>query len=161
MIISKGTKISSFTIFEVTMVLAIMSVLILIITLSTNRFNEQLKISNDIKSELNAFQLLRANLSKDFYHADQVRLKNGELILTKELGEIKYTINDGFLSQVRGNETISLNILVTDIFETSLKEVPVYHIIIPWKNEELDLSFYYKPSVDLAINTFFEEYNER
>ena len=66
------------------MVLAIMSVLILIITLSTNRFNEQLKVSNDIKSELNSFQLIRANLAQDFYHASAVKLENGELILTKK-----------------------------------------------------------------------------
>ncbi len=159
--ISAKSKIASFTIFEVTMVLAIMSVLILIITLSNNRFNEQLKVANEIKRELNTFKLIRSNISQDFYHSNNARLENEELILTKGIYEVRYKIIDGFLSQIRSSETISLGVQASEIFESTLNDVPVYHIVIPWKDDEIDLAFYYKPSVDLAINAFFEDYNEQ
>lgn len=149
-------SIPSFTIFEVTMVLAIMSILVMIVSTSINRFNEQLKVVDDIKAELNYFHVVRANIWKDLYLADSISMVNNQLIISQ--GDIKqgYKIEEGLLYRKNNSDWFNLAIEATSIFKSTEENTPVFHIVFPWKSNEIDLEYYYKPSIDRSVNAYFD-----
>ncbi|MDG1332923.1 MAG: hypothetical protein P8P74_11385, partial [Crocinitomicaceae bacterium] len=90
----KEEHIDAFTIFEVTVVLAIMGVLIGLIATSVNRFNEQLKMTGDINQELNEWFAFRSNLWSELYACDSIQSVDQELTLFAQNRVIKYKLED-------------------------------------------------------------------
>ena len=95
--IEGGVRVHSFTIFEVTVVLAILSVLITIVSVSINRFNEQMKITSTIQEELNTFYAFRSNLWHEFYRADSIQLNENEVHIYSKNHLICYKKQADFL----------------------------------------------------------------
>lgn len=138
------------------MVLAIMGILLLIVSTSINRFNEQLKISDDIKSELNHFSAIRASIWKDFYFADSISLKKNQLIISHSNSVKSYKVDEGFLFRKSNNDWTNLSVEASSIYKSADEGIPVFHIVFPWKSNKIDLEFYYKPSIELSVNAYFD-----
>jgi type II secretory pathway pseudopilin PulG len=150
-------RIDAFTIFEVTVVMAIMSVIISIISLSFNRFHEQLKVAQNISSELNEFRMIRSTLWKDFTSADSIRFASEELIVYRNTSAIKYQAIDERLHRDHTGEWQDLNIGVESIYVDSTNGMQNYHINFLWKGEEMDWHFLDQPSLAMRINNHFNE----
>ena len=154
---NKQNKVSAFTIFEVTVVLAIMSVLITIVSASMNRFNEQLKISTLVHEELNHWRSIRSVIWNDFYYADSIQLQTGELAIYTAKSEVKYKVQDEHLYRLNTLEWIDLDVEAETIFEEEKSNASVFHILFPWKGESMDLSYHYQPGIDLKMNDYFDK----
>lgn len=149
-------SIAAFTIFEVTVVLAIMSVLITIISYSLNRFNEQLKFTSDINQELNEWRAVRASIWKEFYTTDSIQCVNGELHLFSGDRIVDYKIVEESLHRRHGTDWTDLKMDAEAIYEEKKEASSIFHIDFLWKQEVMALSYYYKPAVDLQINDYFD-----
>ena len=95
-------KIKAFSLFEVTVALAILSILLTIITVALNRFNEQIKLSSDVHQELNNFYIVRSNLWRELYESDSMFCSNDELKIFNKTQEIDYFIEDESLFRKLG-----------------------------------------------------------
>ena len=151
--------VPAFTIFEVTVVLAIMSVLITIISTSVNRFNEQLKVSTDVHTELNHWRSVRSVIWNDFYMADSIQCEMGELTLFTDGSAINYKVQDDYLHRKTSNEWLNLNVEAESIYKEEKNEAVTFHMLFPWKGEPMDLSYHYQTAVDMKINNYFDRLN--
>jgi hypothetical protein len=137
--------------------MAIMSVIIAIISISFNRFNEQFKIAQDISAELNQFRLVRSTLWKDFTTADSIAFNDDQIKIYKDNKLIQYQETDESLHRNHTGDWQDLNVEVESVFVDSLLGLKKYHINFLWKGEEMDWSFLDKPSLAVQINTYFKE----
>jgi len=94
-----ANNIAAFTLFEVTMVLAIMGILVSIIAITLNRFNEQLKNSTQVQAELNDWYLFRSNLWRELYQSDSLKLDKDILAIYNSSDSILYTIENDTLKR--------------------------------------------------------------
>lgn len=150
-------RISAFTIFEVTVVLAVMSVLISIIAASLNRFNEQLKMTSDIRIELNQWYAVRSVIWKDFYAADSVEMVASEMHIHTANGLRTYRISEGILERNAGDAWISMHMETEELYIDTLSSAEVCHMGFVWKEKPMDLRFAFQPGVDVQINRYFEQ----
>lgn len=156
--IEPGTyRVSAFTIFEVTIVLAVMSTLISIIAVSLNRFNEQLKMSSDIRIELNEWYAVRSVIWKDFYAADSVEMVANEMHIHTADGLRSYRISEGILERSNGAAWISMRMETEELYIDTLRSAEVCHMGFMWKEKPMDLRFAFQPGVDVRINRYFEQ----
>lgn len=156
----KRTKIgyvNAFTIFEVTVVLAILGVLITIISVSLNRFNEQLKINNEIHEELNHWMLVRANLWREYYDADSLQLISNQVIIYQPDREIFYKEEDEHLMRKEGsNEWQSMKVELESIVSEEIEGKTFIIFSFSLKNEVMELKYYCKKNKKNSVNTYFE-----
>ena len=147
--------IEAFTIFEVTVVLAIMGVLIGIIAASANRFQEQLKMTSDINQELNEWFAFRANLWNELYQCDSIQQQNQELYLFSNHRLIKYKLDGDEVLRSSNNEWQATKIHAESIRLEQIEESK--HVIFDflWKGENMTLNYYFEPDIKSRINAHF------
>lgn len=151
-------RIPAFTVFEVTVVIAIMSVLITIISASLNRFNEQLKISQDISEEMNEWRMIRSTLWKDCYLADSMDFENGIISCYNGLNHIEYKSMDDQLYRARNANWEKLNMAVEDLRVESKDSVNyTYCIDFKWKGEPMYWRYHFASGIDQRINNYFNQ----
>lgn len=148
-------RIQAFTIMEVTMVLAIMSVLISIVFVALNRFNEQLKVANEISQELNDWRMVRSTIWKDFYEADSIQCQDNLLTIYSKGKILIYSIKKEQLHRQNNGVKVNLKFEVASIHEKMEDEHRTFYIEFVWKGELMTLSYLYNPSIDLEINNYF------
>ncbi len=149
--------IPGFTILEVTVVLAIMSVLITIITGSVNRFNEQLKVSGEIHQELNHWYAFRSSLWKELYLADSVLQKEQSIFIYNDQKEIRYRMeNDVLMRSVNEANWTSVKIGVESLKLEKKEEGTFVIFDVLWKGEAMRINYYFKPDLKTEINSYFE-----
>ncbi len=153
-------SLPAFTIFEVTVVLAIMSVLIAIISLSLNRFSEQLHLSAKLSSEMNAFRALRSELWREFYFADSIHQQESEIELFEGKQAHKYRIIDERLHHFVNGDWMDLKLEMESIHQEESEDAVLYHLDFIWKGEAMHLDYHFKPGRDKQINTYFDQLNE-
>lgn len=156
----KRNRIDAFTIFEVTVVLAIMSVLIGIISFSLNRFNEQLHNSSKISAEMNEFRAIRSEIWREFYFADSITEKNGELSIYMKDQTAVYKIADGRLYRSTGNDWKDLNLEMEAIHSEPREDATVYHLDILWKGDVMHMDYHFQHGIDKKINEYFKRLND-
>ena len=149
-------NILHFTIFEVTTVLAIMSILISIIYVALSRFNEQLKVANDITAEMNNWRMVRSTIWKDFYQADSIQCHENNLTIFTQGNQLEYKIVDDHLHRNKNGADVTLGFEVESIYEKREGDISTFYMDFPWKNEIMTLSYAYNPAIDLEINNYFE-----
>lgn len=71
-----------------------MGVLIGLIAVSVNRFNEQLKMTGDVNQELNEWFAFRSNLWSELYTCDSITTQEGELLMYINGKTIKYKLDE-------------------------------------------------------------------
>lgn len=150
-------KIAAFTIFEITVVLAIMSILITIITISLNRFNEQIKSSSEIHEELNAFYIVRSSIWKELYESDSLFCEKNNLLIYQPQRIIEYFVDDEILYRKTDQITTDLKIPVTQIIETEKSGIKKIEISFLWKGEIMKLSYLNNIRPDVKINHYFDD----
>lgn len=152
----KRAHIDAFTIFEVTVVVAIMGILITIISSTLNRFNEQLKFSNDVHQELNEWFAFRSNLWKELYTADSIRQTGKEIEFFLEDRVVKYKAEDEQLLRFQSGQWKETPMLVERI--GVLRDEEEVNVIFDflWKGQVMTLDYYYKPDIKNEINSYFD-----
>jgi len=155
MIKSQKNSIPAFTIFEVTTVLAIMSLLISIIYVALSRFNEQLKMANDVATEMNDWRMVRSTIWKDFYQVDSIQYQENNLTIFAQENQLEYKIVDDYLHRIKNGTDVELGFEVESIYEKRENDISTFYMDFPWKNEVMSLSYTYSPAIDLEINNYF------
>ena len=151
----KKQHIDAFTIFEVTVVLAIMGVLIGLIASSVNRFNDQLKMTDDINQELNDWFAFRSNLWSELYACDSIQSNGNELLLFADQKIIKYRLDDEDLMRSSGNDWMPTKTKAESIRLEKEEEHTTVIFDFKWKGELMTLSYYFQPAVNNKINDYF------
>jgi len=157
--------IDAFTIFEVTVVLAIMGILIGLIATSVNRFNEQLKMTSDINQELSEWFAFRSNLWSELYACDSIQSNGNELLLFSDQRTIKYRLDGEEVMRSTGKDWLPTKTKAESIRleqEETVKgsRVSSQTTVIfdfKWKGEPMTLSYYFEPAVDDKINNYFAQ----
>lgn len=140
-----------------TVVLAVMSVLISIIAASLNRFNEQLKMAGDIRTELNQWYAVRSVIWKDFYAADSVQMEANEMHIYTATGLTSYRISEGILERGKDLGWISMHMEIEELDIDTMGSAEVCHMGFVWKEKPMDLRFAFQPGVDVRINRYFDQ----
>lgn len=154
----KIASIKAFTIFEVTVVLAILGVLITIISVSLNRFNEQLKINNDVHEELNHWMLVRANMWREYYDADSLVFESNQLTIYQPNRAIQYKEEGELLMRKEGmSEWKSMKVELTSIVSEENEGKTFIIFSFPLKNDIMELKYYCKENKKNIVNTYFDK----
>lgn len=150
-------NIAAFTLFEVTMVLAIMGILVSIIAITLNRFNEQLKNSTQVQAELNDWYLFRSNLWRELYQSDSLKLNNDILAIYHSSDSVLYTIEDDTLKRKSGKQDwASTHFEASGLREEILGGKHQFVFEFPWKNEVMHLRYSIKKTIKNQVDTYFD-----
>lgn len=152
-------RIPGFTIFEITVVLAILSTIIAIVAMSVNRFNEQLKHSNDINQELNDWFAFRANLWQELYLADSITYRDETVNLYRGTALVAYRIADDFLERGTAGAWQNTGFAMEALYETGDVHNKRVVFLFQWKGEPMKLTYYCKPDVKQQMDRYFENLN--
>lgn len=155
--IRKEKHIDAFTIFEVTIVLGIMGVLIGLIATSINRFNEQLKMTSDLNQELNEWFAFRSNLWSELYACDSIQSVNQEIVMFSNQRTIKYKLDDEDVMRSVGTEWQTTKTKAESIRLENENDETTVIFDFKWKGELMTLSYYFEPDVDNKINDYFAQ----
>jgi len=153
----KKHSINAFTIFEVTVVLAIMSVLVTMVTFSVNRLFDQMKVSEELHGELNDFYRVRSTLWYDCITADSVVCKNGTMLAYKKERTVHYTIDNEVLFRTQNGEKQELNVRAESITTEDTDEGEEIVVTLDWKGEPLLWKFFNLPNVAQGVNQYFDD----
>ena len=154
----KAGHIAAFTLFETTVVLAIMSILISIIAISLNRFNEQLKQSSELQDELNQWFQFRANLWRELYVSDSLIMDKEVLSVYKGKFTVQYKVDeDILLRKIESTDWQSTNIPTETIKENLTDEKRFLEFNFIWKGDPLKLTYLCQESIKNKIDTYFEK----
>jgi competence protein ComGF len=151
-------KISAFTILETTIVLAIMSILITILMLATNRFNAQLKKTVEIQQELNTFFAFRANLWQELYTSDSMAYHHETCFIYQKKRTIAYRIMEDKLFRKVAKEWISTGFYMRALQKEIKKEETYFRFIFDWKGESMCLTHLFRTGIQQKINHYFTDF---
>jgi hypothetical protein len=155
---NRKNSVSAFTIFEVTIVLGLMSAIISIIAVSFNRFNEQLKNSSEIHAELNTFFAFRANLWNELYTSDSIVCQKNQVIIFKNNKAVEYRIEEDILERKSDEYWVKTNFLMLGIQEEIKDEDQIISFTFDWKGESMKLHYFCKPDLKHKIDHYFENF---
>lgn len=151
-------KISAFTIFEVTIVLGLMSAIISIIALSINRFNEQMKTNTEIHEELNTFYAFRSNLWNELYTSDSITYKSNEIQIYKYSSITQYRIENDLLERKTEKEWIPTSFEMQELKEEMIGNEKKIVFIFNWKDQPMKLHYFCKADLNKKMDHYFENF---
>lgn len=153
-------KIEAFTIFEVTVVVGILSVLITIISLTINRMNEQMHGAQKVTNELNEWYLVRSNIWRECYNSDSMEVSSNQCNIYFPKKTVSYkVINDTLYWNIK-DDWRSLKIPVESIQEKSSGSSKTVEFDFIWKGTVMKMSYLSKPVVKYQIDQYFYHLNE-
>lgn len=154
---SKAHHIKAFTVFEVTVVIAIMGILLTIITTALNRFNELVKQSSEVNQELNHFYAIRSNLWRELYEADSLKQEKNQLQLYFGTYTVQYEVKEEKLYRKtqQNSQELGLDILGIESEESQRGKRIKFRFI--WKDEEMQLTYLYSAKPNQQINAYFQD----
>lgn len=164
-------SLPSFTILEVTIVVAVLSILVTIITITLNRFNEQLKVNRDIQQELNNWMLVRSNFWTEYYLSDSIGMNGQMLVLYQPHRSVVYKQEEDQLMRKEykkadlrnapdAGEWKDMNVEITSIKEETAGEEQAIVLSFPVKGEEMQLRFLKLKNKADQVNDYFDTLNE-
>ena len=152
-------KVNSFTILETTIVLATMSILVTIIMLATNRFNEQLKNNISIQQELNTFYAFRSNLWRELYASDSVDYQHETITIYKNNRPILYTIENNELLRKAEKEWVNTGFPMIELKKEIENEDKIVYFVFDWKGEPMKLSYLCRAEIQQKIDNHFANFS--
>lgn len=154
-------RLKAFSIFEVTVVLALLGVLITIISVSLNRFNEQLKINSEIQTELNHWMLVRSSLWKDYYNSDSLQF-DGTIVSLFQKNRIVHfqEMDDELYRKENDLEWRSMGVELEEILLQEDKNKKYVQLSFPVKGELMELHYYFRTNKKNVVNQYFDQLNE-
>lgn len=151
--------IAAFTILEVTIVLAIMSVMITIIAVSSNRFQEQVKQTSIIQEELNHFYSVRSNLWLEMYTSDSIQYEDNLIQIYQHERAISYTVLSSTLFRKQDlGEWINLKLPMIALNKVEVNHSNKIEFIFDWKGEPMKLHYFCSAGTKEKIDDFFTNY---
>lgn len=155
-LLKRTARVKAFTIFELTVVLALLSVIVTIISWSLNRFNEQIKNSSVIHTELNQWFAFRSNLWHELYNADSLVCGAQSVSIFKGGTSIDYRVAGETLERRNQYEWGATAMEIESINREVLPDGILVHFNFKWKGELMELSFKQFSQVKEIINHYFE-----
>jgi type II secretory pathway pseudopilin PulG len=152
-------SVPAFTIFEVTIVLAIMSVLVTMVTFSINRLFDQTRVTQEIHSELNNFYKVRSTLWYDCITADSLTLQAQEIHVFKKENKIQYSLDEEQLFRSVNGTKRPLDVIVRSLEMETTKEGEEIVLTFDWKGEALPWRFFNRRDVAGSVNQYFDGRN--
>jgi len=151
-------RLKAFTVLEIVLVMALTSIFLSILFSVLQRFNVAVSNEVKIKSELNAFFMMRSAIWKDLDQMDSLRMKaKNELTIYHGTNEISYkSIDNGFERSV-ANGSHSFPIALSEINTSKKKGVEKLELIFEWKNRFVTMSYPLPHSHGETINNYFIE----
>lgn len=164
-------SLQSFTILEVTIVAAVLSILVTIITITLNRFNEQLKVNRGIREELNNWMLVRSNFWNEYYLSDSAGMDNRMLVFYQPHRSIYYKLEEDKLMRkevkkmnVPGTplpeDWTDMNVDAASIKEDTSNDRQLIILTFLLKGDNMELSFLKQKSKTDLVNRYYEKLNE-
>lgn len=150
-------SIPAFTIFEVTIVLAVMSVIAAMVTFSVNSLFSQMHTSEAIHKELNNFYRVRSTLWYDCISADSVVYYQNTFVAYQSNRTVTYSLEDEQLVRQQNGMRELLGITVKSIKSEETKQGEEIILTFDWKEEELLWRYFNRPNLAAGINQFFDE----
>ena len=155
-----SSKIASFTVFEATVVVAIIGILLTIVSTSINRFNEQLKNRSLIAERMNAMLMLRSTLHTQYYDADSLNCSPGNLVLYKNADSVVYRSIDGQLSIQKGSRQDLFDLEVHNLDKEQIEEQSFITLELNWTPENVKIRLPERAFPVQRINPFFKKAND-
>jgi type II secretory pathway pseudopilin PulG len=153
----KDNKLSAFTVLEITIVLALTSLLTALFFGALNRFNMTMANETKIKNELNQLFLFRSNLWRELDEADSIKVENNVAQLFNDKNVITYS---GFESQTKWEKGETSRLFNLEIEHIEMERVngnEVIDFMFIWRQDELNIYFPLKQDARQVINTYFNE----
>lgn len=152
----KKGHIEALTLFEIMIVLSIMGLLITIISLSLNRFNEQMKFTSEVQQELNRWYQFRSNLWKELYHADSLELNSGELSIYGNNNVVSYKVDEDSVYRKGTEDWKSTGFLAESIRMEEQSGDRLFAFDFLWKGDVMTLSYLDHATPKMKIDRYFE-----
>lgn len=151
-------KQAAFTVLEIVLVMALTGVLISILFSVLQRFNAAVSNEVKIKSELNAFFMMRSTIWKDLDLMDslQVESKN-EVVLFKENERIVYKAIENGCERMVSNGTYTFPITLNEVTYLKNSGINKLQLSFEWKGRNLTISYPLRKSPAEAINNYFSK----
>jgi competence protein ComGF len=150
-----SAKISSFSLFEVTVALAILSILIGIIGTSINRLNEQVKISSHLSDDVNHFYTVRSALWRELYASDSIRVEQNTLLIYSNNEVVLYLINEDRLHKKSKDYVQDLKIEVSGIEKVIAGNQEKVQINFLIGDQAITMSYVLQTTIEQTVNTYF------
>jgi type II secretory pathway pseudopilin PulG len=151
-------SVAAFTILEVVIVLSIMSVLITIIAVASNRFQEQLKQTSVIQESLNRFYALRSELWYELYTSDSIVVASDQTHIYMPERIVSYKISDDTLYQFNQQTWQSMHVAMLGITTQNENEAQKITFQFDWKDAPMELCYYSQNGLKQKMDDFFEHY---
>lgn len=141
--------------------LALLGVLITIISISLNRFNEQIKLNSELQEELNQWMLVRSSLWNTYYNSDSLQLDGTSVAVFQKQRTLYFQETDGVLMRRENQqEWESMGVALEGIQLEQEKDQKYVLFSFPLKGETMELRFYFKTNKKNSVNQYFEQLNE-
>jgi hypothetical protein len=157
----KYRKLPAFTIFEVVMVLAIMSCLVAIVSASINRLGEQVKTAQEIQQDLTKFYEFRSNLWRECILSDSITNIHHGIQLWKDGIAVQYKSEGGDLQRsTDGSIWRSTGFTVIESKSSMVQTSAYMELQIQWKAQEINFRFPKKATLKQRIDSYFLPVNQ-
>ncbi len=150
-------SISAFTIFEVTVVLAIMSIVVSMVAFSVQRLFHQMQVTEEIHAELNNFYKVRSMLWYDCATADSIVFQEQRFLAYSDGNPVLYHVDEDVLYRNQSGVDQELNIEIRSIEKQEVEQGSEIVLSFDWKGEPLEWRFFNRPDVADGINQYFDE----
>lgn len=156
---NKGVQhiIPAFTIFEVTIVLAIISVIVSMVAFSVQRLFNQMQVTEEIHAELNNFYKVRSMLWYDCVTADSIVIQEQQFITYSEGVPVQYRVEDDVLYRNQNGLDQELNLEVRGLENKDVDGGSELVMTFDWKGEPLEWRFFNRPDVSEEVNAYFDK----
>jgi len=148
--------IPAFTIFEVTIVLAIMSVIVSMVAFSVQRLFHQMQVTEEIHAELNNFYQVRSTLWYDCITADSIVIQDQHFLTYSNGVAVQYQVAEEALFRNQNGLDKDLNVEVRSLESREVEGGSELVLTFDWKGEPLEWRFFNRPDVADGINQYFD-----
>lgn len=153
---SMRNSVPAFTIFEVTIVLAIMSVIVSMVAFSVQRLFGQMQVTEEIHAELNNFYKVRSMLWYDCITADSIVFGEQQFAAYSKGSEIQYRLEADAMIRTQNGLDQDLKLEVNSLEKREVEGGSELVLTFDWKGEPLEWRFFNRPDISDGINAFFD-----
>jgi len=148
-------KLKAFSILELAMVLAILSLLIGMVWTSTNRFQDQMQTSTKLSHEITAWYRFRSNFWREIYSSDSIKVVNQSLYLHQGGEVLVYQEMDSLIRLGKGM-TIGFPYHLAGLHVVNqANETGYVDCQISWKDQLFSFQFPLKESLKEQIDAHY------
>ncbi|XOV67594.1 MAG: type II secretion system protein [Fluviicola sp.] len=149
--------VPAFTIFEVTVVLAIMSVIVSMVAFSVQRLFHQMQVTEEIHTELNNFYQVRSMLWYDCVTADSIIVQDQQFLTYSDGKFVQYRLEEEALYRNQHGADQELGMAIQSLENREAEGGSELVLTFNWKGEPMEWRFFNLPDVSEGVNQFFDK----